>query len=208
MSVMLRKHRAASAGVGSVVIARPPPADKVMAWPADGASRDGPAQAGFLRVLVVDDSRDAADSWSMLLKLWGHVASVAYDGAAALALAADELPDVMLVDIGMPGVNGFQLAQHFRRQTRFTDTLLVAVTGWADKVHRRLWEEAFDHYLIKPVDPPAVEKLLRDRARLLRSRTGGETCPSPAFDPIAACLVTQSTISPDLFLKENSTCYG
>jgi CheY-like chemotaxis protein len=81
---------------------------------------------------------------------------------------------VLFIDIGMPKINGYQLARHLRRQSRFADSLLVAITGWADEPHRRLWADAFDHYLNKPVDPPALEKLLRDRGRLVRSRIGGE----------------------------------
>jgi CheY-like chemotaxis protein len=125
-----------------------------------------------LSVLVIDDYRDAADSLAILVRLWGHDARVAYDGAAALATATEELPDVMFVDIGMPELNGFQLALYLRRQSRFADTLLVAITGWADHSHRQLWEGAFDHYLIKPVDPPALECLLLDRGRLVQSRIG------------------------------------
>jgi CheY-like chemotaxis protein len=120
-------------------------------------------------VLVVDDNRDAADTLSILVKIWGHDVRVAYDGAAAFALAAAERPDVLLLDIVMPKMDGFHLARHLRRQTRFQDTLLVAVTGYADEVHRRLWEGAFDHYLIKPVEPPALEKLLLERDRPARS---------------------------------------
>jgi CheY-like chemotaxis protein len=209
MSALLRKHRTASIGGGPAVIARPPPAGKVMAaWRAAGTTQDGAARNGFLRVLVVDDNRDAADSWSMLLKLWGHDAGVAYEGGAALAMAADVWPDVMLVDIGMPRMDGFQLARHLRQQIRFTDTLLIAVTGWADQAHRLLWEDAFDHYLIKPVDPPALEILLLDRVRQVRARTGGEPRRSPALGPVAACVAVQSKVSPNSFLKENSTCYG
>jgi CheY-like chemotaxis protein len=128
----------------------------------------------MLRVLVVDDNRDAADTLAVLVKRWGHVPRVAYDGAVALIMAIDETPDVLFVDIGMPEMDGFELARQLRRQIRFADTLLVAVTGWADQEHRRLWQEAFDCYLIKPVDPPVLENLLRDRARLGRSRIGGQ----------------------------------
>jgi CheY-like chemotaxis protein len=127
----------------------------------------------MLRVLVVDDNRDAADTLAVLVKRWGHRPRVAYDGAVALIMAIDDPPDVLFLDIGMPELDGFQLARQLRRQVRFADTLLVAVTGWADPAHRRLWQEAFDCYLIKPVNPPLLENLLRDRAWLGRSRIGG-----------------------------------
>jgi CheY-like chemotaxis protein len=121
----------------------------------------------LLRVLVADDNRDAADTLSVLVKLWGHDVRAAYDGAAALELVSAYGPDVLLLDIAMPRIDGCRLAQHLRRQSRFQDTLLVAVTGYADEAHQLLCEEAgFDHYLIKPVEPSAVQRLLllqRDR---------------------------------------------
>jgi CheY-like chemotaxis protein len=168
-------HREIAIGAGSDAVARPPPVEKIMTpWRAGSTNRFHPARSGMLRVLVVDDNRDAADTLAILVKRWGHAPRVAYDGATALIMAIDEPPDVVFLDIGMPEMDGFQLARQLRRQIRFTDTLLVAVTGWADQEHRRLWQEAFDCYLIKPVDPPLLENLLRDRAWLGRSRIAGQ----------------------------------
>jgi CheY-like chemotaxis protein len=170
-----------------------PPTDEIPgSWTGGNRLIVAPAGQGPLRILIIDDNWDAADSLAILVKIWGHDANVAYDGAAALAMATDDLPDVLFIDIGMPKMNGFRLAQHLRRQSRFADCLLVAVTGWADEPHRRLWEEAFDHYLIKPVDPPALEILLRDRCRIVRSRVGGELWGSPALGLVAASAAGRS----------------
>jgi CheY-like chemotaxis protein len=139
---------------------------------------------------------------------------VAYDGVDALAQASAELPDVLLIDIGMPKMDGFQLACHLRRQIRYVNTLLVAVTGWADRPHRRLWTAAFDHYLIKPVDPSKLDKLLRDRGRLVRSRIGGAGTSDdirPGVSPpeglhLAPGRATQIKSTLNQFLQGSSTC--
>jgi CheY-like chemotaxis protein len=124
----------------------------------------------ILRVLVVDDNHDCADSLSMLVNLWGDKAQTAYDGAAALALTALRRPDVVLLDLAMPKMDGCQVARRLREQTAFGDTLLIAITGYTNQAHRQLCSEAgFDHYLIKPVDLADLEKLLLDeRARQTR----------------------------------------
>jgi CheY-like chemotaxis protein len=129
----------------------------------------------MLRVLIVDDNRDAADSLSMLVNLWEHDGRVAYDGAAALEMASVCRPDVVLLDLAMPRMDGCQVAWQLRRQSRFKRTLLIALTGYTDHVHRRLCDEAgFDHYLIKPIDLSSLETLLlRERDR--RSRSAEET---------------------------------
>jgi CheY-like chemotaxis protein len=125
-----------------------------------GTTRPGAAGPGLLRVLILDDCRDAADSMAMLVKLWGYMVRVAYDGAAALDMIAAYPPDVLLLDIAMPGMDGFHLARQLRRETRFQDTLLIAMTGYADREHRLLWAGAFDHYLVKPVEPSIVKNFL------------------------------------------------
>jgi CheY-like chemotaxis protein len=118
-------------------------------------------------VLVVDDDRDAADSLAMLVKIWGYDARLAYNGATALRSALAGPPDVVLLDIGMPQMDGFRFANMMRQQARLADALLIAVTGYADSAHRELWEAMFDSYLVKPVDPSTVkELLLREEIRL------------------------------------------
>ncbi|HTU89229.1 MAG TPA: response regulator [Gemmataceae bacterium] len=124
----------------------------------------------LLRVLVVDDNHDCADSLSTLVHRWGHDVQTAYDGAAALEMMDSRQPDVALVDLAMPNMDGLQMARRLRKQMRFNHTLLIAITGYADQEHRVLCDEAgFDHYLVKPIDLADLEKLLLgERDRLAR----------------------------------------
>jgi PAS domain S-box-containing protein len=116
------------------------------------------------RVLVVDDNRDAAESLVMLLRLVGHDASLALDGPTALRAAAAAPPDVVLCDIGMPGMNGYEVARRLRGLTGVGRPLLVAVTGFgAAEDRRRTAEAGFDAHLVKPVEPEALMQLLRER---------------------------------------------
>jgi signal transduction histidine kinase len=115
------------------------------------------------QLLVVDDNKDSADSLAVLLRLFGHNVQVAYDGHSALDLAARFSPDGVFLDIGMPVMDGFQVARELRSIAGLEDTILTAVTGWGQQEDRRRTAEAgFDHHLVKPVDPKAVEMLLRD----------------------------------------------
>ena len=124
-----------------------------------------------LRVLIADDDRDTTDSLAMLVKRWGHDVRSAYDGAAALELNSAYQPDVLLLDIAMPTMDGLTLVQQVRREPRFRDSLLVAITGYGDSAHRLLCQGAFDHYLVKPVEPALLEELLLvHRERLAESR--------------------------------------
>lgn len=136
----------------------------------DGSPACGRDAARKLRVLVVDDNRDCADSLSMLVNLWGNEVQTAYDGSAALVMTVERPPDVVLLDLGMPEMDGCRMARQLRCQTRFTHTLLIAITGYADQTHRLLCDEAgFDHYLLKPIEVADLENLLRrERNRLAR----------------------------------------
>ena len=135
----------------------------------------------LLRVLVVDDNHDTADSMALLVNAWGHDVCVAYAGAAALEAAAAYRPDVLLLDVAMPVVDGNHVARQLRRQTRFKDTLLIAVTGYADQAHRLASEGAgFDHYLVKPVNLSTLEKLLlREQGRRAGRPDAVRTAPRP-----------------------------
>jgi CheY-like chemotaxis protein len=116
----------------------------------------------MLRVVIVDDCRDSANSLAVLMRHWGHDVRVAYSGAAALEIALTYQPDVLLLDIAMPKMNGLELAQRLRRLPALDNSLLVAITGYADEAHRLLGADAgFDLYLIKPVHPPTLEELMR-----------------------------------------------
>jgi CheY-like chemotaxis protein len=128
------------------------------------------------RLLIVDDNRDAADSLALLLGLWGYRPEVAYDGAAALDLVRSGCPDGILLDLALPGVDGYQLAADLRRQPDCIDTPLIAVTGYATAAHRQRARAAgFDHFLVKPVDPVGLQVLLGEmlRVRLLAVRMDG-----------------------------------
>ena len=113
------------------------------------------------RVLLVEDNRDAAESLSVLLELLGHHVRVVRDGAAALEVATANVPDVMLVDIGLPGMNGYDVARHVRAHPALERVVLVALTGYGDNEHRRRALEAgFDYHLVKPVDPNDLHGLV------------------------------------------------
>jgi CheY-like chemotaxis protein len=113
------------------------------------------------RILVVDDNRDAAESLGMLLKLLGADVHVAYDGPEALEVLATYKPAVVLLDIGMPGMDGHEVARRIRHHPEFRDVTLIALTGWGQEDDRRRSHSAgFDHHLIKPADVNALQTLL------------------------------------------------
>ena len=119
-----------------------------------------------LRVLVVDDNTDAAETLAMLLESFGHEVLVEHDATTALARAAVDQVDVCLLDIGLPGMNGYELARKLRSQTGTQVSTLVAITGYGQEQDRRFSQDAgFAHHLIKPVDPQNLLKLLEVIAR-------------------------------------------
>ena len=116
--------------------------------------------AGGVKVLVADDNRDAADSLQRILSLYGYEVEVAYDGAAAIELDGAFRPSVAVLDIGMPGANGYEVAREIRKQ-QGPRIKLVALTGWGQEGdRRRAMEAGFDYHLTKPVDPGALNDLL------------------------------------------------
>jgi PAS domain S-box-containing protein len=120
-----------------------------------------------LRVLVADDNVDAADTLQRLLGLFGYEVRVAYDGESALQLAEAFRPQAAVLDIGMPGMNGYELARTMRK--RHGDLILIALTGWGQESDRQRSAEAgFDRHLTKPVDPSSLQRLLLE----LLSREG------------------------------------
>lgn len=121
----------------------------------------GSGRASRRRILVADDNHDSAESLGMLLELAGHEVRLAYDGQQALESAAGFLPDVMLLDIGLPRLNGFEVASRLRQDRRHDRMLLVAVTGYGtDSDRERTRAAGFDHHLVKPVDPRALGDLI------------------------------------------------
>ncbi len=115
------------------------------------------------RILIVDDNRDTAISLATVLKILGHRTEVAFDGLEALEAARDFQPDVVLLDIGMPKLNGHDTARQLREEPWGRDIVLVAVTGWGqDDDRRRSQEAGFNFHLVKPVDSAALEQILAE----------------------------------------------
>jgi CheY-like chemotaxis protein len=114
-----------------------------------------------IRVLVVDNSVDTVDSLVLLLGLWGHHAEACYSGIAALQIARTFQPHVVLLDLAMPCMDGFQFARRLREQLGSRPVALIALTGYTDEALRsRAWEMGFSRYLVKPVDLDQLQELL------------------------------------------------
>ncbi|MGH7271136.1 MAG: response regulator, partial [Polyangiaceae bacterium] len=123
-----------------------------------------------VRVLVVDDNEDAAEMLRDWLIASGHEASAVHDGASALDAAARVAPEVVLLDLGLPVMDGFEVARRLRAQATFDATTIVAVTGYGQSPDKaRSADAGFDAHLVKPVDLDVLERLI-DRARCGRCR--------------------------------------
>lgn len=149
-------------GRGSEFIVRLPATDRPSKTPGDtDHENEKPVSASSLRILVVDDDRDSTVSLSMLLQIMGHEARVAHDGPQAVDLIGEYRPDVVLLDIGLPGMNGYEVARKIRQESWGRQITLIALTGWGQEEDRRQSEEAgFDYHLVKPVEAPALSQLL------------------------------------------------
>ena len=113
------------------------------------------------RVLVVDDNRDSADTMTALLLAWGHEVRTLYDGQSVISIVAEYRPDVVLLDIGLPNTNGYELARQLRQSESSRRIVLIAFTGYGqDDDRRRVREAGFDHHLLKPLEPEALEKII------------------------------------------------
>lgn len=122
---------------------------------------DSCPKAPVCRILVVDDNRDAADTLAALLKIWGHEVWVAYDGPSAVTLAVQYLPDVVLLDLGLPHLSGYEVALQIRQIPDVACARIIAITGYVREDDRRRTKEAgFDDHLAKPVDPGSLEALV------------------------------------------------
>ncbi len=114
-----------------------------------------------LRVLIVDDLRDAADTLALLISMWGHEVVVAYDAIGALEEAAAHPPDVVLLDLDMPQMNGFDLAGRLRQSSETANALLVAITGYGrEEDVKRCQEAGMNSHFLKPVDPVELRRVL------------------------------------------------
>jgi len=154
----------AGAGQGSEFVVTVPALAKAPA--AEVQSVVLPSRSDSVRhVLVVDDNVDAAQSLAILLRLHGHHVRIAYGGEQALTAVAAEKPDLALLDIGMPGMNGYEVARQLRDRHGTGDLTLVALTGWGQEQDRRRSKEAgFDHHLTKPVELATLQAVLESCA--------------------------------------------
>jgi len=132
------------------------------------------AEPGALRILVVDDNRDAADTLAMSLSMLGHEVRTEYDAPRVVETAATFLPELVFMDIGMPRMNGFDVARAIREQEWGGDTMLVALTGWGKEDDRAKSRDAgFDHHLVKPAELDEILRLC-DVARRHTARAGAQ----------------------------------
>ncbi|MGC1720722.1 MAG: CHASE3 domain-containing protein [Isosphaeraceae bacterium] len=156
---------------GSEFVVRLPVALDLKATQPAAAGGEHAAPRSNRRILVVDDNRDSADSLATMLNIMGNEVRTAHDGLEAVDLAATFNPEVVLMDIGLPMLNGFDAARRMRDQPGGNGMVIVALTGWGQEEDRRRSQEAgFDHHIVKPVDPFALEKLL-DGLETTTSRT-------------------------------------
>jgi CheY-like chemotaxis protein len=122
------------------------------------------------RVLIADDNVDFANSLLAILESLGQEATVVHDGFAALEAAGRLRPEYIFLDIGMPGMNGYDVAQRLRRQPATCDAVIVAITGWGqDKDRERAYDAGFDEHLVKPVDVERLVSLLRSGQSMPRT---------------------------------------
>jgi signal transduction histidine kinase/CheY-like chemotaxis protein len=154
-------------GKGAEFVVRLPalPAAPEEAIPARDFFRVGlsaePARQGRARVMLVEDNRDTAESLAMLLELLGHQVRVVTDGRAALDVAQANVPDVMLIDIGLPDIDGYEVARRMRQHPGLKSVVLIALTGYGrDEDRQRAFAAGFDYHIVKPVNPDALQGLV------------------------------------------------
>jgi PAS domain S-box-containing protein len=154
---------ALSAGTGkgsNFIVKLPLQSDPTPLAKANPETLDKPLTAA-LRIVIVDDNKDSVESLRILLQRMGHTIRVAYDGVEGIAIVEEFRPDVVLLDIGMPKLNGYETCRRIRAQDWGKQTVLIAQTGWGQDEDRRRTDEAgFDHHLVKPVSPTALKELL------------------------------------------------
>jgi CheY-like chemotaxis protein len=149
-------------GTGAEFVVRLPVVEEKLGRRADGPN-DAAVPKSALRILIADDNRDGADSLAEMLKLMGNDTRTAYDGEAAVATADEFRPDVVLLDIGMPKLNGHDACRRIREQPWGARMILIALTGWGQEEDvRRSHAAGFDQHLVKPVDPIALMQQLAD----------------------------------------------
>jgi CheY-like chemotaxis protein len=157
-------------GAGSRFAVRLPAARDSATAAADGRKPAALAGSKVHRILVADDNEDAAVSLALILSMLGHETRTARNGIEALEIAEQFHPGVVLLDIGMPQLNGYETARRLRQAPHGDDLLLVALTGWGQESDReRSADAGFDFHLTKPVDVAQIQQLLADRRRQPRT---------------------------------------
>lgn len=125
------------------------------------ASADAAPASRGRRVLVVDDNHDSAESMAMLLQVTGHEVRTAHEGTGALQIALEYRPECVLLDIGLPGMNGYAVAERLRALPGFGNVIMIAMTGYGQEEDRQRSREAgFDHHLVKPLDFDVLTSIL------------------------------------------------
>lgn len=128
------------------------------------ASEEDSSKNTRLRVLIVDDNRDSADTLTLMLRMRGNETQTAYDGEEAVRLAAEFSPDVILLDIGLPKLNGYDACRRIRQMTQ-KEVVIIAQTGWGQSEDRHRTKDAgFDHHIVKPIDIAQLFRLLTEVA--------------------------------------------
>jgi len=152
--------RSGGPGKGSEFLVALPLLSAEEAHRAIAPRREAEPPAAPRRVLIVDDDKDASDSIATLSALWGHETRAAYDGPAALRIARELHPHIVLLDLGMPGMDGYEVARRLREE-HGEGLRIVAVTGYGQEDDRRATRAAgFDEHLVKPFDPAVLRQLL------------------------------------------------
>ena len=130
-------------------------------------------QAAGLRILIAEDRKDCADSLAMLLRLYGHTVMIAQNGPNTLEMVQAHQPDVLLLDIGLPGMDGYAVANHLKDYKRTKTPLIIAVTGFGREEDRRHAQEAgIDLHMVKPLDPEQLRIVLERFQIMLDKRPG------------------------------------
>lgn len=154
------KAKSAGEGQGSEFVVRLP----VLSKPSDitQAPAIEPALSPQRRILIVDDNRDSADSLAMLLEITGNKTCIAHDGIEAIEAIKEHRPELVLLDIGLPKLDGHEVCRHVRQQPWGKDIVMIALTGWGQDDDRRKSREAgFNGHLVKPVDYDTLLELLK-----------------------------------------------
>ena len=148
-------------GLGSTFAVRLPMVSQ--GSPPESPETEEAVATSKLRILIVDDNRDSTDSLAMMLKLMGNEIRTAYDGEQAVAVAEASRPDVILLDIGLPNMNGYEVCRRIRAAAGDRKLIVIAQTGWGqDEDRQRTQAAGFDYHLVKPVDPQSLMKLLTE----------------------------------------------